>query len=106
MYVEHPELATMESIMTNVGACHYFKLYLASKLQLENYNFWSEVEKFKSQFLYSAERISAHYIDEGAISQVNIDAKMRKVRLFVMVTQSILAMSIDDCICWLTLVLF
>jgi hypothetical protein len=78
MFADHPELRSLESIMTNINCCVYFKLYLSQKLQLENYTFWNEVDKFKAKFLYSSERISHHYIEEGAISEVNIDALMRK----------------------------
>ena len=63
--------------MTTPETCHYFKLYLSSKLQLENFYFWAEVEKYRAQIVYQSERIATNFVEEGAISQINIDATMR-----------------------------
>ena len=42
------------------------------------YVFRVECEKFKSQLMGYADRILVNYIVDGAVSQVNIDAVMRK----------------------------
>jgi hypothetical protein len=77
VYKAYPELTSMEAIMRHQDASKYLKLFLASHLQMENFLFWSECEKYVAFFKQWAERIVSTYIEENATSQVNIDAKMR-----------------------------
>ena len=71
----------MESIMRHQEASKFLRLYLASRLQLENYLFWIECEKFFNQNKRFAERICAAFIENSAPDQVNIEAGMREVVL-------------------------
>jgi hypothetical protein len=64
--------------MRNGEAGKLLKLFLASHLQLENYLFWMEVEKFQVYFKVFADRLNSQFVEEGSLNQVNIDAKMRE----------------------------
>jgi hypothetical protein len=73
-----PELKSMETIMRHSEASKFLKLYLASHLQIENYLFWMDCEKFNVQYNAFAKRIVVNFIEEGSPQQVNIEAKMRE----------------------------
>lgn len=67
----------MYSVLNHPVVTQSFKAFLAKKLNLENYMFWNEVEKFKSNTIQHANRINETYINDGSINQVNVSAKDR-----------------------------
>jgi hypothetical protein len=78
IFSQHPELSSMDSILRNPKASIYLKVFLGQHFQLENFAFWNEVEKFRSHNQIAARKIIGAFIADGALSQVNIEAKMRQ----------------------------
>lgn len=68
----------MYSVLNHPVVTQSFKAFLAKKLNLENYMFWNEVEKFKSNTTQHANRINETYINDGSVNQVNVSAKDRE----------------------------
>lgn len=68
----------MYSVLNHPVVTQSFKAFLAKKLNLENYMFWNEVEKFKSNTIQHANRINETYINDGSVNQVNVSAKDRE----------------------------
>lgn len=68
----------MYSVLNHPVVTQSFKAFLAKKLNLENYMFWNEVEKFKSNTIQHANRINEIYINDGSVNQVNVSAKDRE----------------------------
>ena len=68
----------MDSILRHQKASQQLKLFLAQHLQLENYIFWFECEKFRNQTSAFADRILCNFITSSAASQVNINHVMRQ----------------------------
>lgn len=64
----------MQSVLSHPLATQVFKIFLAKKLNLENYMFWNEVEKFKTSTVQYANRISENFIISGATNQVNVSS--------------------------------
>lgn len=72
--IENPELSSMQSVLSHPVATQVFKIFLAKKLNLENYMFWNEVEKFRTSTVQYANRISENFIISGATNQVNVSS--------------------------------
>lgn len=64
----------MQSVLSHPVATQVFKIFLAKKLNLENYMFWNEVEKFRTSTVQYANRISENFIISGATNQVNVSS--------------------------------
>lgn len=64
----------MQSVLSHPLATQTFKIFLAKKLNLENYMFWNEVEKFRTSTIQYANRISDNFIISGAVNQVNVSS--------------------------------
>lgn len=53
---DHPELKSFDAVLQSPSASHYLKMFMDQKLNLENYLFWNDVEKFKDHFRSNAQR--------------------------------------------------
>lgn len=74
---QHEELSSVISIMEDPGASQHLKLYMAKSLMLENFLFYTDVQKFRESTTKQARRIYNMYISNKAMNQVNVSASLR-----------------------------